>query len=234
MERKVLDTVLIELDGVLADTGPTRREVLRSVLRDESIALSELEYRDECAGLPMPDAVRAAVALRAVPIDDTGLDLLCARAERAYSAWVGKGVVLVDGAREFVEGLAARVRVGIVSRSNRRDIELVLNLARLEHACTIVVGAEDAYPHKPSPAPYLAALRRLARKRPIPAGGVVLALEDGRAGIRAARAAGLRCIAVGDLPAHVAMEADAIVPAITGLDCDAVGALVLRDGGTVT
>ena len=45
----------------------------------------------------------------------------------------------------------------------------------------------------------------------------VLAFEDARPGIVSARAAGLRCIAVGALGAHDALLADAYVPTLSEL-----------------
>ena len=53
------------------------------------------------------------------------------------------------------------------------------------------------------------------RQRPL-SPKAVIALEDGTAGIRAARAAGVRCIAVGPIPAHIAIEADAYVTSLAG------------------
>ncbi|GMV08923.1 MAG TPA: HAD family phosphatase [Gemmatimonadaceae bacterium] len=230
MSRRVIDAVLLEFDGVLADTARARREALLSVLGEEGFRLTPEEYRESCAGLATPDAIRGALRRRAVLVDDTDLELLTLRVDRVFSAHVGKGIVLVDGARETVERLAARVRLGIVSRSPRRDVEFVLSLAQLEHAFACVIGVEDAFPGKPDAAPYHAALRRLERRRPVPPEGVVVAIEDSIVGIQAAHAAGLRCIVVGDVPAHLAMEAEAIVPAITGLDVATIEALVAREG----
>lgn len=230
MTRRTIDTILMEFEGVLADTAPARRDAMLSVLAEDGYLLSPSEYRDACAGLATPDAVRAALRRRAVMVDATALDLLTLRVERAFAAHVGKGVVLVDGVREALERFAARARLGIVSRASRRDVDFVLSLAQLEHLFACVVGSEDAGPGKPDAAPYLTALRRLERQRPISPEGIVVALEDTVAGIRGARAAGLRCIAVGDLPAHLAMDADAIVPAITGIDVATIEALIGREG----
>jgi beta-phosphoglucomutase-like phosphatase (HAD superfamily) len=58
----------------------------------------------------------------------------------------------------------------------------------------------------------------------------VVALEDSRSGIRSARSAGLTCVAVGNLPAHVAMEADACIGSIAGLTPDRLLALLTRSG----
>ncbi len=232
MQRMVLDAVLMEVDGVLADTAAARRNAITTVFGEAGVLLRESEYRGACAGRSTADAVRAVIALRNLTMDETATDLLALRVERAFSSHLSKGLVLVDGARELVERLAASVRLGVVSRASRRDIEFIISLAQLEHAFTCIIGAEDAYPPKPSPAPYLAALRRMERKRPGPDHGVIVALEDAQDGIRAAAAAGLRCVAIGDIPAHVAMEADAVVPSVTGLDAEEIVRLVARSGET--
>lgn len=228
--RRHVDTVLMEFDGVLAETAGAREHALLSVLLEDGITLQPEAYRDRCVGLPTPDAVRLALAHAGVTVDETGVELLALRIDRAFTAQVSKGVVLVQGAREAIERLSSRARVGIVTRANRRDVEFVLSLAQIEAHVACVIGAEDVYPGKPAPAPFQAAIRRLERRRPIPADGIVVALEDALAGIRAARAAGLRCIAVGALEAHIALEADALIPTLTGLDLATIERLVARDG----
>lgn len=225
----MIDAVLFEFDGVLADTAGPRSDALRSTLREDGIALSASEYREHCAGRAFSDAVRAALELRGVSLDETGVDLLVLRAERAYGAAVGKGIALTDGVPQVVERLAGSVRLGIVTRAARREVDSVLALSGMDHAFTVVVTAEDASAGKPSPLPFRVALERLARLRPTPPSACV-ALEDTLAGIRSARAAGLRAVAVGALPAHVAMEADGLLPAIAGLTLPALERLVARDG----
>jgi hypothetical protein len=101
----------------------------------------------------------------------------------------------------------------------------VLSLARVEHLFTCVVAAEDAAP-KPSPEPYRLALARLQRARARVVRGTVVAVEDGLPGIRSARAAGLATVVVGDVPAHVALEADGYVASIAGLTAESLLSLV--------
>lgn len=225
----MIDAVLFEFDGVLADTTSARGDALRSTLREDGIALSADEYREQCAGRSFAEAVRAALDLRSVKLDETGIDLLVLRTERAYSTAVGKGVKLADGVPEVVERLASSVRLGIVTRAGRKEVDFVLALAGLDHAFSCVVTGEDAPAGKPSPALYRVALERLSRLRATPP-SVCVALEDTLVGIRSARAAGLRAVAVGALPAHVAMEADGLVPQIAGLTLAALERLVARDG----
>lgn len=218
----MLDTVLLELEGVIADTGEAQRDAVFAALRADGIQLPGAEYRDLCAGLSFEEAMRAAYRGVGRGRDETAIALAAHRAERAYRAYIGKGLTLVEGARETLERLHDSVRLALVTRSQRSDAMFVLSLARVEHLFTCVVAAEDA-PPKPSPEPYRLALARLQRAR---ARGTVVAVEDGLPGVRSARSAGIATVVVGDVPAHVAVEADGYVPSIAGLTADALLSLV--------
>jgi len=226
----MLDAVFFEFDGVLADTDGARREALLSTLRADGIELSEAEYRERCAGLGLDAAVSSVFATRGVTAYDARLPLAVLRAERMYRAYLGKGLTLVEGVREVLERFRLVARLGVVSRAGRHEVSFVLSLAGIDHAFTCVVAAEDAFPGKPSPAPYRAAMERLERLRPIPARAHVVAFESSLAGIRSARGAKLSCVAVGDLPAHIAMEANAMLPSITGLTPERLYTLLTRSG----
>jgi HAD superfamily hydrolase (TIGR01509 family) len=220
----MVDAVLLEFDGVLADTRVARRGALLGSLGEDGVMLSETEYLEHCASLPLRSAVRAALALRSVRADDTGVDLAVARAERRFAEFLQTGLSLTPGARELVEALQGRTRLGIVSRATRREIENGLALASLQDAFEFLITDDDFLAPKPSPAPYVAALERLTRRRPAVPHNVV-ALEDGPAGIHAARCAGLRCAAVGPLPVHLAVDADALLPTLVGQTLASIDAL---------
>lgn len=226
----MLDTVLFEFDGVLVDTAEAREDALCSALHSERIDITAGQYREFCAGHAFDEASRAALQAHGREGDETLAALVTTRAERAFRAYVGKGVMMVEGARELVDRLLPVARLGIVSRASREEIALVLSLARLEHAFAFVIGGEDAFPPKPSPTPYRCALARLAKVRPPRSRSLTIALEDSWQGIRSAHAAGLRTIAVGDLPAHVAMEADAFLSSLVGVTGDALEAVVTGSG----
>lgn len=221
----MLDIVVLELEGVIADTGEARRDALFAALRADGVLLPGNEYRDLCAGLSFEDAVRAAFRGVGRARDATAISLAAHRAERAYRAYIGKGLTLVEGARETLERLHEKVRLALVTRSPRSDAMFVLSLARVEHLFTCVVASEDA-PSKPSPEPYRLALTRLQRARAKMVRGSVVAIEDGLAGIQSARGAGLATLVVGDVPAHVALEADGYVSSIAGLTADTLLSLV--------
>ena len=88
-----------------------------------------------------------------------------------------------------------------------------------------VIALEDCIPPKPARAPYDAALKRIGELFPGPTLRGI-AVEDTVAGVRAARAAGMMTVIVGDVPAHEAMEADSWIESIVDLTPDRVRALI--------
>ena len=222
----MIQAVLFEFDGVLADTRDARRRALLDTLEEDGVMIDDADYADWCASLPVRSAVRNALERSGVDADDTRIDLAAVRADRRFRTLVESGLSLMAGARGLVESMQGQARLGVVSRAARRDIEHTLGLAQLDHAFEFVISDDDPFLPKPSGEPYLAALDRLGRRRPVSRGHVV-ALEDGIAGVRSAKAAGLRCAVVGTLPVHLAVNADALIPSLVGQTVASVDALTL-------
>lgn len=222
----MIQAVLFEFDGVLADTREARRTALLDALEDDGVVLTDAEYDEWCAALPVRSAARAALSLRDVTADETAIDLATVRAERHFSRSADGGLSLNVGARALVESMQGQTRLGIVSRASRRDIETTLSLAQLDYAFEFVISGDDPHLPKPSAEPYRASIERLARRRTVPVSAIV-ALEDGAAGIRSAKDAGMRCAVVGAAPLHVAMEADALIPTLVGLTAASIDAVTL-------
>lgn len=226
----MIDVVLVEFEGVIADTRAARRKALLDTLRGDGVGLSDSEYTEHCDGMPVRGAVRAAFALRNLARDAVAIELVALHAERRFASVVETGLSLVDGAADLIESLQGQVRLGIVSRASRTEIDPTLALARLDHAFEFVIANDDAFEPKPSAAPYIGALNRLARRRTVTPKNVV-ALEDGPVGIHAAKAAGLRCAVIGSLPVHLALEADALIPSLVGQRAATIDALTLGKHG---
>jgi beta-phosphoglucomutase len=222
----MIQAVFFEFEGVVADTREARRMALLDTLEEDGVALSDEEYDEGCASLPVRSAVRAAFSLRQIVGDETAVALATVRAERRFAKAVEAGLSLTVGARALIESMLGQTRLGIVSRAARRDIEVTLSLAQLDYAFELIVSDDDPHPPKPSAEPYRAALERLARRRAVVPKHVV-ALEDGMMGIRSAHAAGLRCAVVGAVPAHVAVEADALISSLVGVTTASIDAVTL-------
>jgi beta-phosphoglucomutase-like phosphatase (HAD superfamily) len=113
--------------------------------------------------------------------------------------------------------VAAEWPLGLASSSNRPLIDLVLELSGLARFFQATVSSEEVEQGKPAPDVYLEAADRLG----IPADRCA-AVEDSVNGIRSARAAGMRVVAVPNArypPGEEALaEADAVLERISALD----------------
>jgi beta-phosphoglucomutase-like phosphatase (HAD superfamily) len=95
----------------------------------------------------------------------------------------------------------------------RPEIELILEEAGLRKAFRHITSAEDVTRSKPNPEPFLHALAGLNRQRPLPAlaPNDCLVIEDSLPGIRAAKTAGMKVLAVTNTHTMQDLhEADAI------------------------
>jgi HAD superfamily hydrolase (TIGR01509 family) len=221
MEVPVL---LVEFEGVVADTAALRRAALIDALAVEGIVADDAALA-AAAGLPTDEAVRRARRAAGARDDETAVDLARLRAERSFASRAGKGVSLQPEVRPALERLASSCRLALVTRASRREVEFVLELAGLAGIFRPVIAQGDVTPSKPARAPYAAALDRIGqlfpgqRLRP-------LAVEDHLVGIRAARAAGIPCVAVGAIPPHEALEADGWVESLADLGAERVRSLI--------
>src|SRR6188768_840948 len=216
------DGVLLDWEGVLADTADSRRDALRSAFTDEGIAFDDAAYEHQGAGHSVHSAVVRLLGRGAA--DTTLAALVALRAERAFAAKIAQGFAIDPSAARFAEQAQLRAPVVIVTAAGRSESDAALRLAGLHDSCAAIVTADDVGGDAPAPASYELALAHLGRRRVVKAHRVVV-LATTMPAIRAAREAGLRTVAVG-APAHVALEADAAVASLDGLTLNAVDALL--------
>jgi beta-phosphoglucomutase-like phosphatase (HAD superfamily) len=216
------DGVLLDWEGVLADTADSRRDALRNAFTDEGIAFDDAAFERHGDGRSVQSAVTRLLGSRAA--DATLVELVTLRAQRAFAARLAQGFAIDPSAGRFVELAQLRAPVVIVTAAGRAETDAALRLAGLHDSCAAIVTAEDVGGDAPAPASYELALAHLGRRRVVKAERVVV-LAATMPAIRSAREAGLRSVAV-NAPAHVALEADAAVGSLNGLTLDAVDALL--------
>jgi HAD superfamily hydrolase (TIGR01509 family) len=216
----LIEAVVFDLDGVLIQSEEVWDAVRERYVRerggryDEEVqralmGMSAPEwsaYLHEEAGVPdAPDAVNRDVVARMLEAYRSELPLL-------------------PDAVETVQRTAAAFPLALASSSNREVFEAVLELAGIARCFRATVSYEEVAHGKPAPDVYLEAASRLdvAPER-------CAAVEDSHAGIRSAKAAGMRVVAIPNAaypPDEEALAlADAVVPSLDELTVD-----VLRGG----
>ncbi len=194
--ESMLRAVLFDFDGVLVDSERLHYEALAHVLREEGMDLTWDEFKQGCIGVPDRDAVRWALRRNGVD-DKTQVDDILRRKTELYDAWLPTKLQAMDGMADVVRTLAQRFSLAVASGAFRHQIETVLQREGVRELFAVIVTPEDYQRGKPDPEPFLLAMERLNEQvEPPLRPHECLVVEDAPAGLQAARAAGMRCVAL--------------------------------------
>jgi HAD superfamily hydrolase (TIGR01509 family) len=179
--------VVFDLDGVLIASEEVWDAVRERFVRSRG-GRYDAEVQHALMGMSAPEWSRYLHEAAGVPDAPEEID---AEVVRLMLAAYAERLPLMPGAVEAVRRTAKRFPLGLASSSNRELIDEVLELASLAELFSATVSSEEVARGKPAPDVYLEAARRLAV-----APERCAAVEDSHAGIRSAKAAGMRVVAI--------------------------------------
>jgi sugar-phosphatase len=198
---------VFDLDGTLVDSETRSHESWRHVFASRGI-------------VPDDSLIRAFVGRRGVDVHDLLRDQvpghdpaeLMAASSAHFHAAHQPPLGPLAGAVELVRLIgAAGVPLALVTSAGRRYAEQTLGELGVRPLFSLVVTAEDVTVGKPDPQGYRAAARGLG----VPPAACVV-FEDAPAGVAAAKAAGMYCVAVATShPPEDLTAADQVVPDLT-------------------
>jgi len=195
-----LTAIIFDFDGVIADTEPLHFADFRQTLAEIGISLTESDYYANYLGYDDRGCFIAALTAHQRPTDPAALAQLMQRKAHAYLESVKDHLVIFPGVREFVCEAAAAYPLAIASGALRHEIEMILDQVGLRKEFLHITSAEDVTRGKPDPQPFLhalSALNRQCREQAITAGSC-LVIEDSIPGIRGAKTAGMKVLAVAN------------------------------------
>ena len=195
-----LTAIIFDFDGVIADTEPLHFAGFRQTLAEIGISLTQSDYYANYLGYDDRGCFIAALTAHQHPTDPAALAQLMQRKAHAYLESVKDHLVIFPGVREFVREAATAYPLAIASGALRHEIEVILEQAGLQKEFLHITSAEDVTRGKPDPQPFLHALNGLNRQRreQAIAAESCLVIEDSIPGIRGAKTAGMKVLAVAN------------------------------------
>lgn len=215
---------IFDLDGTLVDSYDAHYEAWCLVSRTHGVEITTDDYYRHF-GRRNEDLLRECWvrAGRAAPTS-AEIEALDHEKEAAYRAIVGPRLPVMDGAQALVAAMrAAGYRTAVGSSGPPLNVELAIEGLALAEGFDAVVTGRDVVRSKPDPECFLLAASRMGVE---PSRCVVF--EDAPAGIAAARAAGMRCVAItskGHTPERQ-HDADLVFADVRSVSLDAVHALL--------
>jgi len=225
--------VVLDFDGVIADSEPLHLRAFQEVLEERGLRLSAEDYYTHFLGFNDEDAVAAIAAAAGRSFSDAEVAALVAEKAARMTALLASPEVLFPGAEAAVRALARELPLAIASGARRDEIERVLAARNLTGCFAAIVASGETPRSKPAPDPYVRALELLRARGLLPAGPDAarrsVAVEDSRWGIESARGAGLRCIAVTtSYPPAALAGADVVVEDLARVSLELLRDVVAR------
>ena len=214
----MLRAVIFDFNGIIVDDEPIHFRLFQRVLGEEGIALTEQDYYARYLGFDDRGAFIAGFRENSRSLTAEKLHELIERKADYYKEAIRNHVTVFPGVKNLVSDLAQTLPLAVASGALRHEIETILKTAGLLNHFRAIVAAEDVTQGKPEPEIYLKALVALNARgengSPIAAADCVV-IEDSKEGIRGARRAGMKCLAVTNShPAELLSEATAIVKSL--------------------
>jgi len=217
---KAIQAIIWDLDGVIIDSADEHRRAWQRLAREEGIVMTDADFwatfgkrNDDIfaslwGNLP-PEQVKA----------------LSDRKEMYFRELIQDSAAPLPGAIELMRELHnAGFAQALASSTPVENIQLISDVLGLKRYLSILVSGETVARGKPAPDIFLKASQELHIDPT-----ACLVIEDAVAGVEAAHAAGMRCIAVAgnrDLPGlH---KADLLVKDLTEVNLERVQQLGKR------
>src|SRR5208283_3814701 len=185
----MFEAVIFDWDGTLADTRQVIVIAFQKALSEINCKVSD-EYIERRIGIGAADTFQDILQSAKMQFDEKIIQRLVERKSQLEIELTDQ-VKLFPGARELLEALHGKMKMGLASMNNRSVIIHLLKAKDIENCFDAVLTAELISHSKPNPEIFLNAATKLNVS---PEKCVVV--EDSIFGVKAAKSANMSCIAV--------------------------------------
>jgi HAD superfamily hydrolase (TIGR01509 family) len=219
MPTSPVRAVIFDFDGTLADSEPAHERAIRAVIEPMGWSMGNQSFA-RFVGTSDKHCLSVLAIENGVEPTPGLLDQLQDRKRTLFLAELDAGAITpYPGALELVRACAARVPAAVCSGSRTPTVRATLERFGCLGLFSVIVGADQVARTKPDPEGYRLTLARLGLDA-----SACVAIEDTQPGITAAKAAGLRVVAVAHTCAAEDLHAaDRLVSSIADLSPESLG-----------
>lgn len=196
--------VIWDMDGVLADTAPHHLLAWRETFAKRGINFTEADFM-RGFGVRNDAIIKNVLGEQTTEAE---IETIAREKEATFRRIIGKDIKSLPGALELLQALDERgIRMAIASSTTIENIRLIVGSLGIASYFKAVITGHDVTEGKPSPQVFLLAAQRLGAE---PKNSIVF--EDAVAGVKAAKSAGMYCVAVTNTHLQAKLkQADLIV-----------------------
>ncbi len=181
-----MKAILFDMDGTLVDTKKAHIISYQKVLKEYGLIMPVSQI-ENCFGIL--DICIFKKLLREQKVKGSALTL--SKRKKLLFLKARKNSKLFPGTKSLIKKLKKKYKIGLATSSSNDEIKFALKNLGLNKYFDATIGREDVKKHKPNPEAY----KKLAKKLKVKLRDCIV-IEDSPAGVKAAKNAGMFCIAV--------------------------------------
>ena len=194
---------IFDLDGVIVDTAHYHYLAWKRLALELGYDLTELE-NEKLKGVSRMQSLNIILDLAGISLNERHKEMLANKKNIWFNDYIERmtPAEIFPGVQELIDSMKGEgIRVGLASSS--MNAKTVLRQLRIQNEFDAVVDGSMITRTKPDPEIFLITAERIG----LSAGSCVV-VEDAVAGVKAALAAGMKCIGIGS--ANLLGEADLV------------------------
>lgn len=217
----ILEAVLWDLDGVIADTGAYHYRAWVDVFGKRGVNFTEKEFMSYF-GRRHDTIIQSALGESLSPEE---FEAITSEKQANYRRRVADNIRPLPGAIELLRSLKQQgIKMAIASSAPLENVEIIIRGLNIEDCFQAIAWGTEVAEGKPSPQIFLLAARKLGAEP-----GNCVAIEDAIAGVAAAKRAGMKCVAVTNShPRNSLKKADLIVDTLKEVSAGDLAGLFRR------
>jgi beta-phosphoglucomutase family hydrolase len=209
--RRSKKTILWDMDGVISDSYSFHFAAWQETFAKRGIKFTKEDFI-KLFGTRNDFIIRSVMGKAVLERD---VKIMVQEKEETFRRKATGGIKTFPGLVRLLNVLKkGNFKLGLVSSAPRENIDLVLNELNLAEIFDCIVFGQEVSESKPSPQIYLLAAKKL---EVTPNDCVVI--EDSPLGVKAAKTAGMKCLAITNThPRRKLEEADRVVDSLENVD----------------
>ena len=183
------EAVLFDMDGVIVDSEPLHKQTSVEVMREYGVEITRKDI-DDCKGRTLDEDAELLLSRYNIPLSEK--ENFKRKKEEQTIKLIRERAQIFPGVMELLENLSKHgMKLALCSSSLRSEINAVLEVLGLSGFFDVIVSGAEIEKGKPAPDIFLEATKQLnvSPKN-------CLVIEDTIFGVRAAKSAGAKCLAV--------------------------------------
>ncbi|MCM8816019.1 MAG: HAD family phosphatase [Candidatus Omnitrophica bacterium] len=198
----MIKAIIFDFDGVIFDSEILHQKAWEKVFEKFEIAYSADDYLQ---GIGISDEDFLKQLLKEKKIFGDINDFLKEKREKLLE--LSTQAKPIDGIFQLIQQLHTNYMLAVASNSDKKFVMKLLEINKLVKFFSVILGYQDISKPKPDPEIYIKCARKLGVSN-----NECVVIEDSPAGIKAAKKAGMKCIALETtLDENNLMQADFVI-----------------------